>query len=102
MIDFLTEEVVSFADAARMLPRRRGGKRPHVATLYRWSQRGCRGVRLETIQVGGTRCTSRQAIARFCAHLSSVEDNAPTGPPTRRERTKSIDRAEKSLADAGM
>lgn len=102
MIDLKTDEVVSLAEAARMLPRRRGGKRPHVATLYRWSQGGCRGVRLETIQVGGTRCTSRQAIARFCARLSSVKDDAPTRPPTRRQRTKSIERAEKSLAAAGM
>ena len=101
MIDLLTEEVVSFTDAARMLPRRRGGKRPHVATLYRWSQSGCRGVRLETIQVGGTRCTSRQAIARFCEQLSRDSlDTIP--PPTRRQRTKSIEQAEKTLEAAGI
>lgn len=71
MIDLQTETVVSLSEAAALLPRRRAGKRPHVATLYRWASRGCRGVVLETIQVGGTLCTSREAVQRFCDRLST-------------------------------
>ncbi|MBN2025123.1 MAG: DUF1580 domain-containing protein [Pirellulales bacterium] len=53
-----------------MLPARRAGKRPHVSCLYRWSTAGCKGEVLETLQVGGTRCTSREALARFFRRLS--------------------------------
>jgi hypothetical protein len=47
------------------------GRHVAVSTLYRWSTVGLRGVRLETIQVGGTRCTSVQALRRFFERLSS-------------------------------
>lgn len=70
MIDLLSERVISFTDATAVLPRRRAGRKPHVATLYRWAQKGCRGVRLETIQIGGTKCTSVEALQRFFERLS--------------------------------
>jgi hypothetical protein len=66
----LDETIVSLTSATKMLPARRGGRRPHVSTLYRWATGGCRGVRLETLQVGGTLCTSREALQRFCDRLS--------------------------------
>ena len=71
MIVASTEELVSLRDAAKLLPRRRAGKRPHVATLYRWTTRGLRGVVLETLQVGGTLCTSREALQRFFERLTA-------------------------------
>ena len=77
-IDTTSEELISLTEAARLLPRRRKGKRPHVATLYRWSIRGVRGVCLETVQVGGTRCTSREAIARFIDRLSVANNGTGT------------------------
>jgi hypothetical protein len=70
MIDHETETVLSLTDAAATLPRRRGGRRVNVATLYRWASHGCRGVRLETIQIGGTKCTSREALGRFFNRLT--------------------------------
>ena len=70
MIDHANETVLSLTDAASTLPRRRGGKRVNVATLYRWASHGCRGVRLETIQIGGTKCTSREALGRFFNRLT--------------------------------
>jgi hypothetical protein len=70
MIDHEVETVLSLTDAAARLPRRRGGKRVNVATLYRWSTHGCRGVRLETIQIGGTKCTSVEALQRFFLELT--------------------------------
>jgi len=48
MIDITTETLLSLLDAAKQLPGR-----PHVSTLYRWRIRGVRGVRLETVLVGG-------------------------------------------------
>jgi hypothetical protein len=81
MIDIQKEELLTLAMASRqsLLPKRRNGKRPHVATLYRWAQRGVRGVRLETIRVGGTLCTTVSAIQRFCDALSRTTDFPP--PP---------------------
>jgi hypothetical protein len=70
-IDPIAEELISLRDAARLLPGRRRGKKPSISCLYRWTTAGCRGVVLESVNVGGTRCTSRQALARFIARLST-------------------------------
>jgi len=62
------------------LPPCRGGRKLSLSTLYRWANRGLRGVRLETIQVGGTVCTSREALQRFFQRLSTPDEqfSAPT------------------------
>lgn len=70
MIDITAETVLSFADAREYLPRRRAGKRPHPNTLHRWASEGVGGHRLETIQIGGTRCTSLEALQRFFDRLA--------------------------------
>lgn len=41
------------------------GRQLHVSAVYRWSQAGIRGVRLETTCIGGRLATSTQALARF-------------------------------------
>ncbi|MBV8232878.1 MAG: DUF1580 domain-containing protein [Planctomycetaceae bacterium] len=73
MIDTTAETLLPLAQAADELPRRRRGRKTHISTLYRWSQAGCRGVRLETVQVGATRCTSREALQRFFERLSQAD-----------------------------
>jgi hypothetical protein len=77
MIQIASEKVVSLGRAARHFPRRRRGKRPHTATLYRWAKSGVRAddgdaVVLETIRVGRTLCTSVEAIQRFCERVSTT------------------------------
>ena len=103
VIDTKAERLLSLADAARELPRCRGGKRPHIATVYRWTTNGCRGVILESVQVGNTRCTSREALARFFAALT---DQAGAGRQARgeppRHRRRAIERARESLRRAGV
>jgi len=100
-IDILSEAVVSPTEAARLLPRRRAGKKPNVATLYRWMTTGCRGVLLESIQVGGTRSTSREALQRFCERLTN-----PSSPPspvaTSYAQRRAVKAAEKVLDAAGI
>lgn len=71
MIDFNSESLLTFAEATKTLPAKRAGRPIHTATLYRWSATGLRGIRLETIQVGGTRCTSVEALQRFFEKLES-------------------------------
>ena len=63
MINATHEPLLNLNEAARIV-----GK--HVATVYRWSTAGIRGIVLETLQVGGSRRTSREAIQRFCQRLT--------------------------------
>ncbi len=79
MIDPNSETLISLSDAARHLPRRRAGKKVHTSCCYRWTTAGCRGVILESIQIGGTRCTSKEALARFFRRLTQGDAaDAPT------------------------
>src|SRR5262249_54301345 len=80
-IDALTEKLRSFAEAASRLPALRGGKAVNPSTVWRWTRRGARArdgvlVRLESLKVGGTCCTSDEALLRFFRALSS---DAATG-----------------------
>ncbi len=100
MIDLATEQVVSLSEASKRLPRRRKGKRPHVATLYRWAVRGVRGVRLETLRVGGTLCTSLEALQRFCEQCTDPA-SCPQSP-TSKSRQRAIKKAERELDAAGI
>jgi hypothetical protein len=99
-IDALSEQVISLTEAAKLLPRRRRGKRPTVSTLYRWAQVGCKGVVLESIQVGGTRCTSREALARFFQRLTRGDSPALPRSPARRRYAAAA--AERELQREGV
>jgi len=88
-IDVQEEQVVSLREACGLLPRRRAGKKPAIETLYRWSLRGCRGIKLETVQVGATRCTSVEALQRFFDALTAASDAANTLPTPAPVATKS-------------
>jgi hypothetical protein len=109
MIDPISEALISFAEAARMVPRRRGGRGTHISTIYRWATLGIRGVVLESLQCGGGRATSREAMARFFARLTDVASTGPVGahpdaPPTRRtaaRRRRDSERAGERLAELG-
>src|SRR6185312_2798821 len=94
-IDISREPLIPFTQAAAHVPRRRRGRKTSVATLYRWAIRGLRGVVLETLQVGGTKCTSLQALQRFFNRLSATNPaNAPAGPPDSyaEQRVEQVDR----------
>lgn len=103
MIDALTEDIVSLTEAAKLLPMRRGGKKPHVSCIYRWTVAGCKGVRLESIQVGGTRCTSREALVRFFERLSQATgmdcELSTVRTPSQRARANAL--AEQRLIKSG-
>jgi hypothetical protein len=102
MIDPNTETLVSLTEAARHLPRRRAGKRPHVSCIYRWTTSGCRGVILESVQVGGTRCTSKEALARFFRRLTAGD--AADAPKVRSvaQRERAAEKAMRDLEQAGV
>lgn len=97
--DLFEEGLIPLADAAKFLPHRKG-KAVHFSTLYRWGQRGLDGVRLEVVQAGGTKCTSRAALSRFFQRLSGKEPTATARTPAR--RAKAVDRAERELSQVGI
>jgi hypothetical protein len=79
----LDEEASSLVQAARRLPQIRRHKTPHPATLFRWATAGRKSrsgliVRLEIWKVGGTNCTSKEALTRF---LDRLNDTEPVDPP---------------------
>lgn len=83
MIDTATERILTLAQAAAQLPRRRRGRKAHVSTLYRWTVSGCRGVVLEHIQIGATRATSQEALQRFFDRLTLPGRAGEAPLPTR-------------------
>lgn len=99
MIDISTEHLVPISDVPRQLPPRRNGKRVHISAVYRWIQRGVRGVHLESIRIGGTTYTSSEALQRFAQGLSqpgaSVSVLRLTSPTN---RNRQIEQATRRVA----
>lgn len=93
----LKEHLLSITVAAREVPGR-----PHVSTIWRWVNRGVRGVKLETIMVGGRRFTSREALERFNQRITAVTAGEPLPVRTTRQRARDIDQARRDLAEAGI
>jgi hypothetical protein len=82
----LDQNYLSMRDAAKRLPTR-----PHVSTIIRWAERGCRGHRLKTWLIGGARVTSEEALAEFLAAINGARVETP------RKRKKEIAAAESAL-----
>jgi uncharacterized protein DUF1580 len=101
MIDASHENLISLADVPGHLPDRRGGKRPHVSCIYRWAQRGLRGVRLEVLQCGGTKVTSLEALQRFFERLSAVTAGETPAARSSTQRQRAADHAGKELESQG-
>jgi hypothetical protein len=92
-IDVQTETIISFADARSAFPGI--DRRISLATLHRWRLNGVRGVKLETVLIGGLRYTSREAIDRFIQAQNA--DDAPATPvitASQRKRQSEAARAE--------
>jgi hypothetical protein len=99
VIDSTEEALLSLAQAAAELPKRRAGRKLHLSTMYRWATAGCRGIVLETIQVGSTRCTSRQALQRFFESLTAKNRHGfatPSAAPVHRSPAKRLRASEKA------
>lgn len=90
-IDFESETIITLGEACRAIPPNGASD----ATMARWIQKGVRGVKLETLLIGGRRVTSREAISRFIAAQNA--DDAPAVPvitASQRKRQSEAARAE--------
>jgi hypothetical protein len=86
LVDSVREGNISDAIPLRAVPRRlprlRNGKHPHIGTIYRWATVGLRGRKLWTFRVGGTLCTTAEALAAFLDPLNESVFTPPTSPAT--------------------
>jgi hypothetical protein len=99
LIDLNNEKLMRLVDVPKALPRRRTGKRLHISAVYRWAQRGIRGVKLETIKIGGTTYTSREALQRFAEASSSNTQAGTREQQTPKQRVREQDKASRRVDD---
>ena len=98
MIDIQTETVVPVSKIPSHSP-----SRPHIATCRRWIQRGCRGVKLETVLIGGKRYTSLEALRRFIERTTAAADGTSSvTASTPAAQRKAHEQACRELDDAGI
>jgi len=83
MVDLANEIPLTLRAAAKLPQLRRNGRAPHIASLYRWVMSGCRGIRLDSAIVAGTRCTTSEAVDRWIAALTAAANGETTVPAPR-------------------
>jgi hypothetical protein len=69
-IDIATDELISLSQAAKCRPTP-----PSPATLWRWHRKGIRGIRLETVLIGGKRYTTAEEFAAFCSRVTAADSS---------------------------
>jgi hypothetical protein len=79
VINLTAESPLSLAQAAKLIPPARNGKRCHLSTLLRWVLKGSKApdgtlVKLEATRLGSRWVTSREALQRFCDRLTPPTD----------------------------
>ena len=79
-ISLHAEHILTIREAVEELPCLRGGKQVHRSTIYRWMKLGARGVRLESLKVGRSTVTSREALQRFAERESSPPPDSAQEP----------------------
>lgn len=87
-IDISSETLLSFPEAAKRIPGH-----PHLSSLHRWRLHGVKGIKLETVKVGGRRYTSVEALHRFSEQTTAAADCRPVPPRSARQRKRSIEQA---------
>ncbi|MHB9081060.1 MAG: DUF1580 domain-containing protein [Pirellulaceae bacterium] len=97
MVDAFHDTLLSITQTAHQAPGR-----PHISTVWRWINRGVRGVKLETVMIGGRRFTSREALDRFYAATTAATSGESIPVRTNRQRTRDIEQARRELAEAGI
>lgn len=93
MIQIKDETLITLTEATKYVPRRRRGRKVSVSTIYRWASRaGHRGVRLETLRVAGSLCTSAEALQRFFDRLTSADFASEADPGPEKRNHSSVER----------
>ena len=67
--------------------------RPASVTVWRWMTKGCRGIKLESLIVNGSRRTTKQALHQFFAAITAQANGEREQARTPKQRERDIDRA---------
>lgn len=99
LTDLFSESPLSLSAAAKLLPGR-----PHISTVWRFAQKGVRGVRLETIVSGGRRFTTHEALERFVGRTTAAANgvSAPTPAANTKRRAAEIAAADARCTARGL
>ncbi|MBL9162071.1 MAG: DUF1580 domain-containing protein [Planctomycetaceae bacterium] len=65
--------LLTLREVAEHCPARRRGKRPHLATVYRWAFYGVHGVYLDFVGGGRRTLTTEGAMFLFFENLAAVQ-----------------------------
>jgi len=98
MIDATSIELRPLSYLARKIPNRRGGNGINAATVWRWAQSGCKGIKLRTTFVGGIRMASEADVSTFFDALTAAANGVALPVRTNRQREAAIAAAERELA----
>lgn len=95
--DLLKEKRLTLTELARE-------QNVSMPTAWRWSMKGARGVKLETMQIGGRRYTTQEAFQRFVERGTAAANGGSVTSATRtnRQRKAAIDHANAELDAAGI
>jgi hypothetical protein len=97
MIDVTNEQLLTFPQAAKLLPGR-----VNISTLHRWRLRGVNGILLRTVVVGGRRYTDRASLNEFAAGVTAARDRLQPVIRTPASQERAIRQAFKDLEAAGI
>jgi hypothetical protein len=101
VIDPQTEPLLTLPRACHLAVLKRDGKPLNLSTIWRWVVKGHKGIRLESLRVGGRVLTTEGAIARFL--ITCAGQPEPTAEvETPRQRSKKLKRAERELVADGV
>lgn len=64
--------LIPLSEVPRHLPKR-GKKRIHVSTVFRWAIHGVAGVKLRTVRMGRQKCTTEQWLMEFAEEIAQTE-----------------------------
>ncbi len=76
--DATKEELIPLSQVVKLpfIPRRRQGRKLSISAVYRWAKNGVgpNKVRLETVQFGGTKCTTVSRLLDFFRRLDERKE----------------------------
>ena len=99
-IDIKAETLVPLSEVGEWYAKHTG-YRPNRSTVHRWRTRGARGVKLETVLIGGKRFTSESKLQAFNVATTEAADGIET-PRIQARPTVASNQAEAFLAAEGI
>lgn len=86
------EDLLTFADVARVLPSDSRGRRVSTSTVWRWANKGLRGRKLQCIRMGRKSVTTWRWLLEFFEHKKEAV-RLSTSSQSPRSSKRATDRA---------